>query len=249
MGCGSAKSSQVQNNLAPGKGPLPPALASAPRGRFGSALPPLTEGRRDFARIFFANERKVFIIAKGMPSMRPLQPTLGPSSAHIGDLSEQVAEKAAMSFIETLTVQLSQVLNTTPDTNTLEALRDRAMAAMTVNVGIDFALHMQLMPLFMQPFFVVIVRGELEEVRIATYGFVAVTLQEVQGDRPEAKHTPYCVRLLSPNVLSRVRDGSEWEMEYHVRVVKCSTIQQAVESEVRLLREVTGTGKWETLHG
>lgn len=250
MGCGivKAQAGQVHDVALPKKEPLPAALAAASHGRFQSALPPGNEGRRDFARIFFADQRKIFLMAKGMPSMRPLQPTAGPSSAHIGDLSEQVVERAESLFTESLTTHLTQVCGTAPDPTIVETLRARAMAAMTVNVGVDFALHMKLMPTFLQPFFLIIVLGNMEEARAATYGFVAERPQQIVGDRPESKRTPFCVRLLSPNLLSDDEAVTkQWEVEYSVRPVQTSTIMQAVQMDARSVRETINSGRWDAM--
>jgi hypothetical protein len=256
MGCGGGKGQAT----APGggtrsstSGALPPSLASAPMGRFNSALPPLGEGRRDFARIFFADERKIFLMAKGMPGMRPLQPTTGPSSAHIGDMSEEVVARAETLFTESLTRLLSQAgFTSAPDPHTVDILRSRATAAMTVNVGMDFALHMKLMPTFLQPFFLIVVLGEPLEARAATYGFVAEKPQQIAGDRPESKRTPFCVRLLSPNLLGAsaakcVDAGDDWEVQYNARVVQASSIMQAVEMEMPKMRDATAAGSWDVM--
>lgn len=246
-GCGKAQAGQVHNATVK-RDPLPAALAVASSGRFQSALPPESEGRRDFARIFFADQRKIFIIAKNMPSMRPLQPTAGPSSAHIGDLSEQVIERAESLFKESLLVHLKQACPSAADASMVETLRKRAMAAMTVNVGVDFALHMKLLPTFLQPFFLIIVLGDLSEARAATYGFVAERPQQIEGDRPESKRTPFCVRLLSPDLLaSDEAEAKNWEVEYNVREVQTSTIMQAVEMDAPKLRESLAAERWEPL--
>ncbi|CAK0856916.1 unnamed protein product [Prorocentrum cordatum] len=121
-----------------------------------------TEGRRDFARIFFADERKIYVMGRGMPHMRPVEPTLAPSKANIGDLSEQVVQIAEDRFTECLSKQLAQVFGRPPDSTLVATLRARATAAMTVNVGLDFAVHMGLMPTFLQPFFLIILIQQAE---------------------------------------------------------------------------------------
>jgi len=244
MGCGGAKAGQVQDGAKPKE--LPSSLKANQAGRFASVLPPSDEGRRDFARIFFANERKIFIAARGMPSMRPLQPTIGPSSAHIGDLNEQVVARATSLFAEVVTAQLTQVLGTAPEPSLVESLCSKAMLAMTVNVGLDFALHMEMLPTFLQPFFLVIVLGEPLQARVATYGFVAQRPDQIKGDRPESKRTPICVRLLSPDLMAEV-DGQNWEVDYRIREVRTTAIMQAVEGDFNGVREATNTGSWKPL--
>jgi len=243
MGCGCGKAQAGQVQVAAGvKEPLPASLAAASRGRFQSALPPSSEGRRDFARIFFANERKIFLITKGMPSMRPLQ----------------VVERAEALFTERFVQQLSQAMETAPDPGVMELLCHRAMAAMTVNVGFDFAVQMKLMPAFLQPFFLIVVLGDSDcspllggqlEARAATYGFVAESPTQVAGDRPESKRTPFCVRLLSQDLLTGSEDKvkNNWEVEYSVRTVQSATIQKAVEMEMQSVRDAINASRWELM--
>jgi len=214
-----------------------------------SVLSPSKEGRRDFARIFFANERKIFIIARGMLSMRPLQPTPCPSSAHIGDLSDTVIERAEALFTESLKTHLTMVSGSSPDPRLLNILRTRAIIAMTVNIGIDFALHMKFLPTFLQPFFLVIVLGEPMQARVATYGFVAAVPNQIKGDRPESKRTPFCVCLLSPNLIALEDESSDeqWEVEYSVRKVSTATIMQVAEMDISKVRTACNLGRWDAM--
>mmetsp|Transcript_139311 Transcript_139311/g.277824 ORF Transcript_139311/g.277824 Transcript_139311/m.277824 type:complete len:255 (-) Transcript_139311:70-834(-) len=253
MGCGCGKAQAGQVHAATSaKDPLSARLAATSKGKFQSALPPDGEGRRDFARIFFANHRKIWFIAKGMPSMRPLQPTTGPSSAHIGDLSEQVVERAELLFSEILSAQLAQVCGGAPPSENLDVnnLRSRAMAAMTVNVGVDFAMHMNLMPTFLQPLFLIVILGDMAEARAATYGFIAATPQQIEGKCPESKRTPFCVRLLSPNLLANDENGSgvkKWEVDYSVREVRCASIMQAAQMDEPKMREAIASATWDPI--
>lgn len=248
MGCGGGKATQasaprkVQNSSKE----LTGKAKASPSGRFPSALPPSAEGRRDFARIFFANERKIFFVARGMASMRALQPSAGPSSAHIGDLSEQVVERARNLFLDVFTAQLTQVQGTAPDPSWVEGLCSKAMLAMTVNVGLDFALHMEMLPTFLQPFFLVIMLGEPLQARIATYGFVAERPDQITGDRPESKRTPMCVRLLSPDLLDEA-DDQHWEVSYFIQHVSSASIKQAVEEDFHSVRKAANSGSWQLL--
>jgi len=255
MGCGGSKATtagQVHNVGSAGKkDALPSMLAAASVGRFQSALPPTSEGRRDFARIFFASEQKIFVVAHGMPSMRPLQPSTGPSSAHIGDMSEQVVERAVALFGDSLKSQLSQAFGGTGlETGLLDTLIARSIDSMTVNIAIDFALKMKLLPMFLQPAFLIVLLGEPLQARAATYGFVAESPKQISGDRPESKRTPFCVRLLSPNLLASDTGediSKNWEVEYSAMEVRTSTITQAVEMDMPKIREAIKTSTWDPL--
>jgi hypothetical protein len=251
MGCGGGKAqaqahTQVQD--ATKFKALTGKAKASPSGKFPTMLPPSGEGLRDFARIFFANDRKIFIAAEGMPSMRPLQPTVGPSSSHIGDLNEQVVERATSRFTEVVTAQLTQVFGTAPDPACVERLCSKAMLAMTVNVGLDFALHMEMLPSFLQPVFLIIVLGEPMQARVATYGFVAQKPEQIKGDRPESKRTPICVRLLSPDLMAdREEQASDWHVDYKLWEVRTTTILQAAEGDMESIRAAANTGSWQPL--
>ena len=129
----------------------------------------------------------------------------------------------------------------------VRSLRLRAMSAVSVNVGIDFALHMQLLPAFLQPFFLIIVLGDLTEARTATYGFVAASPGQIQGDHPESKRTPFCVRLLSPNLLAAEAEPQNWEVQYRVKEVRCSSIVQAAKNDENELREAVARASWDCI--
>mmetsp|Transcript_46722 Transcript_46722/g.99968 ORF Transcript_46722/g.99968 Transcript_46722/m.99968 type:complete len:254 (-) Transcript_46722:110-871(-) len=251
MGCGGSKAVASQVHAGGKKEPLPTALKAAPTGRFQSSLPPLAEGRRDFARIFFASERKIFVVAKGLPSIRPIQPTTGPSSAHIGDMSDVVVERAVALFGESLKSQLSQASDKVRlEATLLQQLIDRAIACMTVNVALDFATQMKLLPMFMQPAFLIVLLGEPLEARAATYGFVAEKPTQIQGDRPESKRTPFCVRLLSPDLLSNSCDedaGKKWEVDYSATEVSTASISQAIELDMPKVREAINADRWDAM--
>eukprot|EP00435_Cladocopium_sp_Y103_P035226 s515_g9.t1 len=82
--------------------------------------------------------------------------------------------------------------------------------------------------------------------RAATYGFVAEHHKHIYGDRPESKRTPFCVRLLSPDLIAS-EDTKSWELEYSLREIRTATIRQAVEADLEGLRKSISSGKWDDL--
>lgn len=250
-GRGDSSSSRSKPKGYDAKQPLPPVLASQSPGKFQSSLPPTSEGNRDFARIFFADKSKIYFIAPGMPSMRPLQPTTGPSSAHIGDLSDVVVERARELFGESLQQHLDQAMGSeAPDAEVVQTLITRAIASMTVNIAIDFALKMNLLPMFLQPAFLIVMLGQPLQAKAATYGFVAEQPNQINGDRPESKRTPFCVRLMSPDLLTATADDDlwkNWEVEYSAFEVCTTTISEAVKHDMPKVREAINTSSWEPL--
>jgi len=161
--------------------------------------------------------------------------------------------RAAALFGDGLTQMLTQAFVTAPEPAFVDKLKTRAMAAMTVNVGIDFALHMSLLPTFLQPIFLVVLLGEPKQARTAVYGFIAERPQQILGDRPESKRTPFCVRLLSPELLAEPsqgpceRGGEKWEVEYSVREIQVASTLQAVEMDLKRISDATNSGRWEPM--
>merc|ERR1719162_2071456 len=102
---------------------------------------------------------------------------------------------------------------------------------------------MEMLPTFLQPFFLIILLGEPMQARVATYGFVAQRPDQITGDRPESKRTPICVRLLSPDIIAD-SDGQNWEVEYKVSSVRTAAIMQAAEADMNKVREATTSGSW-----
>jgi len=224
--------------------------------KFSGKASETEQGRRDLTRNLF--ERKIYIalprasrfpipnIFIAGPGLNSVQPTVERSSAHKGDLSDERVEMAGRIFIECITSHMQQFSGTAPDPSVVKALCGKAMLAMTVNAGIDFAEHMGMEPQLFQPFFLVILMGEPLEVRVATYGFVAVKHQQVTGDRPESKRTPFCVRLLSPDLM-RAGDtdaAQSWQASYSMRKVNISSIMEAVVADMPHVRQAITSSSW-----
>merc|ERR1719343_1200852 len=132
----------------------------------------------------------------------------------------------------------------------MDKLTEKSGSAMSVNIGLTFAQHMQLLPIFLQPAFLIILLGNPLQARAATYGFVAEKPDQITGDRPESKRTPYCVRLLSPDLLHDVEDSvspTSWHLDYNAVEVQTASIIQAVDADMCLIRDAVNTGSWQPL--
>lgn len=246
-GCGKAHAKQVVDAVTPrsSKG-LPANLAAVSTGTFETSLADVSEGRRDFARTFFSQQCRIFIMAPGMPSMRPVQATKQSASYNIGQMDDAVMRLAEELFTESLLEYLKQACGGDPEMEVVNILKKRVMAAMTVNIGLDFTRHMKLLPQLLQPLVLIVVMGKISEARTATYGFVAERNEQIQGDRPESKRTPICVRLVSPDLLTPKEDAkAQWQVEYTLKGVKTSTIMQAVEMELPSLRQAISSQQWD----
>jgi hypothetical protein len=136
-------------------------------------------------------------------------------------------------------------------------LRELARAVvyhLTVNPAIHVVLsHDVQPPALMQPRYVVLVGHG--HVRVATYAFAG---SPVKGDRPDNKHSPYILRLLSPNLLPWGRAPSPEEQRqepelrgqhvlcYAARFTRLEHSALAVEEDTLALHAaVGGSGAWD----
>ncbi|CAE8587040.1 unnamed protein product [Polarella glacialis] len=82
------------------------------------------------------------------------------------------------------------------DASALEALCGNAATAMSASIGVDFAMHVGLIPTFLQPLFLILLlqdaSGNIAEARVLICGFVAAKPKHITGDRPDAKCTNWC---------------------------------------------------------
>jgi len=225
---------------------LSPELTARPSGRFESVPAFNSDVLRDFARVVLSTSRRyIFVMARGMVSARPLQVAPGVDDARSGDLDSQVMQQVQTSFGEALAQWLSSVGLPSMEPALLDKLRDGAVASMSGSVGVDFALRMGLLPMFMQPLFILVVTGDMMQARMLCYGFVAGGLDQVTDGRPEAKSSPFCACLASPDLLtSSVASGASWEWEYTVRKVRAATTREAAERDAQRLRVAVGSGTW-----
>lgn len=121
---------------------------------------------------------------------------------------------------------------------------------MSGSIGVEFSQHVGLLPMFMQPMFVLLILGGSGDVpiqmRMLTYGFVASSLAQTSEGRPDSKSSQFCARLASPDLLKAdVGDaGKCWEWDYSVYRVKAATIKEAVERDGARLREAISCGRW-----
>lgn len=278
MGCGASKSATA-GVTEPGRvGPRP-----CPRqmpGQLGKAVcgmwsPKLAAGRevlatmaavpeenrRDFARVIYANKPNLFVLtraSRGGP--QPLMLSSGPASSHVGDLGPEVLEKAVVLFKELLGKAFAPLGEQAEAqvSGQKDALVAELVSRISVNSVLDFVLEMGLLPCLLQPLFLVCVTDKPKlSVRIVQYGFVAGAQSDVVGDRPEEKRTPFCVRLVSPD-LAAVADGngsasgsssrspsSSWS--YFARHVSVTSVVQAMTEDVSLLRRILQSGDWAPL--
>ena len=80
---------------------------------------------------------------------------------------------------------------------TLAFLCERVIGSCTVGAGMDALTQHECMPQMFQSKYAVLISPSA--VRVLTYGFIG---DPVGGDRPDTKHTPFVLRLLTENLLS-----------------------------------------------
>lgn len=231
-------------------GALQEAPLSKPRGAFCSKVATASELGRDFARVMLASGRRLFLVAHNTDGPQSLALDPGLTSADEGACGHTDWVKA--SFRAGLEQQLLSTTASPLGEAALAALCERLVAAMSASIGVDFAAHVGLQPAFLQPLFILLVlgsgcsRGAALPVRVVCCGFVAGGPGDVQGDRPDAKFTPWCASLASPDLRSVSSEaGASWQWEYSVRGTDGSVrIQDAMHCDLLHMQAAAVSGTW-----
>lgn len=225
-------------------------LIAKPLGSFSSKVATGREAERDFARIVLAPGRRIFLVAKGAADMRPLR--FGPSLAHASSRDSHSSRWVQTSLREGLARQLREIGSLLLDRALEEAVCSRAVLAMSASVGVAFAIHVGLLPQLLQPLYILVLiearDGSLAQARVLVAGFVCKKAEQIVGDRPESKRTPWLALLASPDLLtSLVEPEAEWEWEYRVREACADAVTDAVMCDTSCLQDAVVSGTWSGL--
>lgn len=199
--------------------PLPGLLQS--RGQCSHAMAPDTESARDFTRVFSGctsgkgDLLLLVVTSAAEPSSQPEPPTriVCSSPAAHGDVTAPVMDAAISEFrASVLRPALvaaggSGLAAVAQSAEALASLCARVVGSCTVGAAMDLLLDHSCMPQLFQNKYVILVSGDEDAaVRVLTYGFVG---DAIGGDRPDTKHTPYVLRMLTENLLHRHDDGGD----------------------------------------
>mmetsp|Transcript_105775 Transcript_105775/g.320991 ORF Transcript_105775/g.320991 Transcript_105775/m.320991 type:complete len:228 (+) Transcript_105775:94-777(+) len=132
------------------------------------------------------------------------------------------------------------------------AAAERVAAHVAAGTGIRFARFAEevgLLPLLLQPAYVVVALGQPCQLRLVTYGYVVESAASVQGDRPDRKHTPLLARLVSPELAEEPSEAEEQVVSYVVRRAESPSIAECVDRDAKALRAAIKAAEWSPLLG
>jgi len=136
----------------------------------------------------------------------------------------------------------------------VSSLIDGLALAASRGVGLNFAQAQRLLPLVLQPTFVLVCFGNPLEFRLLTYGFIAESLDQVlatereaSGGESESMSAPWITRLLSPELAVPWEDDSACTFRYVVQAASGRSIAESMASDVAMLRSTVDLLQWSEL--
>ena len=219
--------------------PLPGKLRrwgkqAIPAGECGLTVAQIDEASRDFARTFVAGG--VMVMAAG--SQRAAEPlaSLGSSGAvNATDVTAIVDEFSALLTGRLASGSKAAALGA-------EALTRRLVGHLSVTPMLQMALYTKLPVSLNQPRYVVCIsKGQ---VRIAMYAYVGAP---VQGNRPDRKHTPFVLKVLTPDLLKgddMPADLDDFEFEYTCRHTREVSIGSVIAGDAEQMCNAVNSDVW-----
>ena len=210
-------------------GALPGLLQS--RGRSSHQMAAHAESARDFTRAFSgctAGKGDILLLVAtsgGEPPPRAEPPAhiVCSAPATHGDVSAPIVDAATAAFRTgvlkpaLLAAGGAELGAVAGNDKALASLCARVIGSCTVGAAMDVLMEHGCMPQLFQNKYVVLISGDGggsgsgdATVRVLTYGFVG---DPTGGDRPDTKHTPYVMRLLTENLLVGGGGGNEMHLE------------------------------------
>lgn len=203
---------------------LPGKLALVPQGvcEVGWQIEShFQESCRDFARVFYSSgEARLFLRYPGKEKCQSLGAP-APASGALG-------ADAVNSAMGLLGQQLAQGVGFTLP---LAVIR-RIIASMAVAVGIKFTSAFQLLPVFLQPAYVIVCTREPLQVRLLTYGYIVKDAAEVQGDQPDRKSSPFVVCITSPELTADPTEGESYVVRYAAQIAQSPYIAEHLSEDL-----------------
>lgn len=191
--------------------PLPGMLQDVGEAPTGADLRTLSEKQvkeyaRDFGRTF--GKHVIGVVGGDMPeTMRSIEDLceLGTEEEEreaIAVMDDEAKRGALICAVRKLLQANGEELG--PDE--LEACCKRVLYNLTVTPAIDLALANDCPPALFQARFVLLAGGSPLQLRVVTATYVG---GPVAGDQPQVMHTPFVVRMMTPNLLEAEVDGDE----------------------------------------
>jgi hypothetical protein len=208
----------------------------------------LKEFARDFGRTF--GKRVIGVVSGDRPSeIRALEDLCG-----LGSAEEEQRAVAAMDD-EAKRAQLNSAVSSLLQANGLElaayaldACCKRVLYNLTVTPAIDLAIGHECPPALYQARFVLLVGGDPVQLRVCTATYVG---GPVAGDQPQVMHTPYLLRMMTPNLLDPEleRDGAlstGGELQYTTAFTMDPSTESLVNKDGDWYTDAVEQGAWES---
>eukprot|EP00927_Polykrikos_kofoidii_P043528 TRINITY_DN37595_c0_g1_i1.p1 TRINITY_DN37595_c0_g1~~TRINITY_DN37595_c0_g1_i1.p1 ORF type:complete len:447 (+),score=48.42 TRINITY_DN37595_c0_g1_i1:57-1397(+) len=133
------------------------------------------------------------------------------------------------------------------DPSLLREMSKRAASQISVGPGMQAMLQEGLSPAMWQPLFIVCVgSGQL---RVVTCSFIG---EPVMGDRPDCKHTPFVLRMVTDDLYSMAVEAQRTTVGVRFAAEHAQGSRSTVEYVARLdaeIFEALETGNWRKLNG
>jgi len=213
---------------------LPGKLACKPKDKYDTAPQANLDARRDFARLI-SKDPQVFLMC---PSFSVPQPLCSPDGAS-GDWSDEAVDVVIRKF----QAQVQATLQSVGEPELPDHVFHEIISYAAVGRGIDFATQQDLLPIFLQPSYIIVCFGEPWQVRLLAYGYVAGKPLDISGDRPANKSTPFLARLVSPELA--LQADSSRDTTYEASNARSTSMVECMASDSALLHEVVASCRWE----
>ncbi len=251
----ASKSGKVEASLSLRDEPELPGLLQ-PSGAFTFETAQLAESARDFTRAFGGcKDGKGDILAMGLEE---LEARAGPTPVICG--LQQTGVNANDTALATADFRQSTVSAALAAAGIycspmkLVELSARLIGNLTVGAAMDVLVQMECIPQMFQNKYVILVSAaaQVESVRVLTYGFIG---GPESGDRPDMKHTPFMLRLLTENLLGqegvtlRANEtaGQQIAMKYSVSPTRAEAASSEIARDTRRMAYAIATGDFEHL--
>eukprot|EP00928_Gymnodinium_smaydae_P074172 TRINITY_DN57237_c0_g1_i1.p1 TRINITY_DN57237_c0_g1~~TRINITY_DN57237_c0_g1_i1.p1 ORF type:complete len:422 (-),score=30.19 TRINITY_DN57237_c0_g1_i1:130-1395(-) len=123
------------------------------------------------------------------------------------------------------------------------AVVERIIAWASTSTGLAVTDELCVLPVFLQPAHVIVSFGNPRQVRVVTYGYLAESSVEIEGDVPNRKRTSSVGRLLSPELAS-LSESDEWSVQYVVGQTKRAKIVDCIADEVGIFQATIESEHW-----
>ena len=234
--------------------PLPGRLQL--RGSYGYQMADADEAARDFARAFagcMGGKGDIMLLTVSDAEAAPPRPVVCAASAG-GDVNQRSVSAATDAFrAQVLAPALAAAGAAALAPALLGELSERLIGNLSVGAAMEALTQHGCAPAMHQNKFLLLV-GQ-DSVRVLTYGYIG---EPVSGDRPDTKHTPFTLRLLTENLLSPPlepeaepeSDGSGggargMTISYAVAGTGRGSMVDEVQRDAQRLHAAIASGEWE----